>query len=62
VKSWSDRTIGSIRLQLEMVKEIVHRPEITRDSWWLSAREEELRKQLKLKSLALASLPRTIVQ
>jgi hypothetical protein len=42
LKGWSDRTIGSIRLQLEMTKEIMYRLEIVRDSRQLSADEEEL--------------------
>jgi hypothetical protein len=55
-KCWSDRTIGSVRLQLEMAKEIMHWLEIARDTRRLSAGEEEMCKPLKLKSLALASL------
>jgi hypothetical protein len=62
LKSWSDRTIGNIRIQLETAKEIVLRLEITRDLRQLSASEEDLCKHLKLKSLALVSLPRTIAQ
>jgi hypothetical protein len=45
-----------------MEKEIMHRLEIARDSWRQSAGEEELHKQLKLKSLALASFQRMITQ
>jgi hypothetical protein len=42
LKSWSDKNIGSIRLELEMAEEIMLHLEIARDSWQLSASEEEL--------------------
>jgi hypothetical protein len=56
LESWSDKTIGNIRIQLEIAKELVLHLEIVRDSRQLSVGKEDLRKHLKLKSLALASL------
>jgi hypothetical protein len=31
LKSWSDHSIGNIRVQLEVTKEVVHRLQIARD-------------------------------
>jgi hypothetical protein len=59
-KSWSDRTIGKIRLQLEVTKEVLHRLEQARDLRPLASQEEALRQLAKLKMLSLASLQRSI--
>jgi hypothetical protein len=56
LESWSDKTIGNIRIQLEIAKELVLHLEIVQDSRQLNVGKEDLRKHLKLKSLALASL------
>jgi hypothetical protein len=42
LKSWSDHLIGSIRLQLEVAKEVVHRLEMARDQRHLTVHNEEL--------------------
>jgi hypothetical protein len=62
LKSWSDKFIGNVRVQLEVAKEVVHRLEMARDRRQLATHEEELRQHLKLKPLGLASLQRTIAQ
>jgi hypothetical protein len=59
--SWSSQFVGSIQSQLEITKEVVHRLEVVWDRRVLSTHEEDLRKLLKLKSLGLTSLQRTIV-
>lgn len=62
LQSWSAKQIGSIRLQLELAKEVVHRLEIARDHRALAEHEENLRRTLKLKSLGLSSLQRSIAR
>jgi hypothetical protein len=51
-----------IHLQLELAKEIVLQLESARNHRDLSSMEESLRQDLKMKSLGLALLWRTIVQ
>lgn len=60
LQSWNARSIGNVRLQLEIAKEVLHRLEIAQDHRTLAAHEDELRRNLKWKSLALSSLQRTI--
>jgi hypothetical protein len=62
LKSYSDKSIGCIKIQLEIAKEVVHRLEAARDKCTLAAHEESLRQELKLKSLGLASLQHSIVR
>jgi hypothetical protein len=62
LRSWSDRSIGNIRMQLELTKEVVLRLETARDRCNLSMLEESLRQELKLKSLGLALLRHTIAR
>jgi hypothetical protein len=62
LKSWSDRHVGNIKSQLDICREVVHRLEVARDSRQLMAHEEHLWRELKLKSLALSSLSRTIAR
>jgi hypothetical protein len=52
LKSWSGRHVGNIKSQLEIYKEVVYRLEAFRDRRQLLAHEENLRRKLKLKSLA----------
>jgi hypothetical protein len=52
--------VRNVRLQLEVVKELVARLEIARDHPSLESYEEALRQELKVKSLGLSSLQRTI--
>jgi hypothetical protein len=42
LKSWSDRTISNVRLQLEIVKEVLHQLEAARDRRALDPHEESL--------------------
>jgi hypothetical protein len=60
--SWSDRCVGSIKVQLEIAKEVVLRLEMAQDRRVLSCQEESLRQELKMKSLGLSSLQRTIAR
>jgi hypothetical protein len=62
LQRWSDRFVGSVRLQLAIAKEVVLRLEMAQDHRQLSSAEEALRKKLKKKALGLASLQRTIVR
>jgi hypothetical protein len=62
LKSWSNHCIGNIRTQLEVAKEVVHRLEMAHDRWPLVLHEESLRQQLKLKTLGLSSLQRTVAR
>jgi hypothetical protein len=63
-KSWSDRSFGCIRIRLvlEIAKEVVFWLESARDRRTLASLEEDLRQELKLKLLGLASLQRTIAR
>jgi hypothetical protein len=60
LRSRIDHSIGNIRMQLEIAKEVVLHLEVARDHRQLHAHEEYLRHQAKLKSLALSSLQCTI--
>jgi hypothetical protein len=62
LQSWSDRSVGNIRLQLEVVREVGHRLEMASDRRALATHEESLHKLLKCKSLGLASLQRSMVR
>lgn len=60
LKSWSMKTIGSIKLQLILAREIICRLEIEQEHRVLSAEEVALRRHLKWRCLGLASVTRTI--
>lgn len=62
MQSWSQRFVGNIKLQLAMAHEILRRLEIDQDKRPLSDREHQFFKEIKMKSLALASLERTIAR
>jgi hypothetical protein len=62
LKSWSDHTIGNIRGQLEVPKEMLFRFKKARDFRSLAPHEDKLRKLANLKTLALASLQRSIAR
>lgn len=62
LQRWSGRFVGSVRLQLAIAKEVVHRLEMAQDHRDLLLAEHALRKKLKLKALALASLHRVIAR
>jgi hypothetical protein len=54
--------VGSIKVQLEIAKEVVLRLEMAQDRRVLSCQEESLRQELKMKSLGLSSLQWTIAR
>jgi len=60
LQSWSQKQIGHINTQLGLAREILHQLEIDQDHRNLSALEVWLRNKLKVRSLALSSLQRTI--
>lgn len=62
LQSWSQRFIGSVRLQLAVAREVVQRLESAQDRRPLTPEEQELRKELKLKTLGLSSLARKIAR
>jgi predicted transcriptional regulator len=54
--------IGNIRLQLMLAREVLHLLEVAEDSRPLVPHEESLRQFVKLESLRLASLERTLAR
>jgi hypothetical protein len=62
LKSWSNRFVGSIRVQLKIAKKVIHQLESSCDRRHLLDHEKDIRKHLNLKSLGLASLQCTIVR
>lgn len=62
LQSWSQKKVGNVKEQLDMSRELLHRLEMAQDIRVLSDDENWLRRQLKYRSLALASLHRTIVR
>jgi len=62
LQSWSQKTIGHVNTQLGLAREILHQLEIAQDHRTLSPLESWLRNKLKLHSLALSSLQRTIAR
>jgi hypothetical protein len=62
LKSWSSKKVGSIKLQLALVREVILAFDAEQDSRALLPWEAELRRSLKLQVLGLASLARTIAR
>lgn len=62
LQSWSQRFVGSVRLQLAIAREVVLRLEMVQDTRQLSQQELELRRELKYKTLGLSSMERTIAR
>jgi hypothetical protein len=60
LKSWSNRFVGNIRLQLAIAKEIKSRLEAVDDRRSLAAHEDDLQKEMKLKIMGVSSLRHTI--
>jgi hypothetical protein len=60
--SWSQKQVGSIKLQPAVANQVVFKLDQAQESTNLSNEEVELWKELKLKSLGLASLHRTMVR
>lgn len=62
LQSWSMKNIGSVRSQLFMARELIAQFDKAQEHRQLSEGEHTLRKQLKMISLGLASLSRTIAR
>jgi hypothetical protein len=62
LQSWSTRFISNVRVQLVIANELVLQLESARDHRALVPHEENLRKEMKLKSLGLSSLQRSIAR
>jgi hypothetical protein len=60
LQSLSQKHIGSIRIALAIANEVIFKLDQARDHCSLSAEELQLRSQLKMKGLGLASLAHTI--
>jgi hypothetical protein len=60
LKSWSDRFVGNVHLQLQIAREVVARLEVAGDLRPLAEHEDSLRQRLMLKMFALSSVQRTI--
>jgi hypothetical protein len=62
LRSWSYKFVGSVLLQLVVANEVVHKLDQAQDIMALSPEEIELRKELKMKCLGLASLSRSVAR
>jgi len=62
LQSWSMRKVGSVRLQLYMTREIIAQLDKAQESRMLTNDELAWRRDLKCRSLGLASLARTIAR
>jgi hypothetical protein len=62
LKRWSCSKIGSIRLQLTMAREVILRFDEEQERRALEPWEADMRRQLKVRVLGLASLARTIAR
>jgi hypothetical protein len=62
LKSWSDRFIGNIWLQVAIAKEVLSRLKATGDHRSLATHEDKVWKETKLKILGLSSLQHTIAR
>ena len=62
LQSWSMQNMGSVRSQLFMAREIIAQLDAAQDHRALNEIELSLRRQLKLATLGLASLARTIAR
>lgn len=62
LKQWSQKFVGSIRLQLAVAREVTLKLEQAQERRTLTADELQLRRELKYKCLGLASLAQTIAR
>jgi hypothetical protein len=62
LKRWSQKFVGSVRLQLAVAKEVIFQLEQQLDRCSLSPDERTLRSELKMRCLGLASLTRSIAR
>ena len=60
LRSWSDKKVGSVRLQLALARELILRLDVAQEARALSAPEAQLRKSLKVRVLGLVSLARSM--
>jgi hypothetical protein len=59
LKAWSKKALGSARLELYMVKEIIKQLDIAQENRHLSSEELQLKKYLKNRVLGLAAIERS---
>jgi hypothetical protein len=62
LQSWGHKEVGNVRMQLGLVREVLHRLEMAQDIRILSSGEVWLLNMLKQRCLSLASLERTIAR
>jgi hypothetical protein len=62
LQNWSSRQIGSVRLQLALARETILGLDVAEEDRVLTLEERTLRARLKLRTLGLASLARTIAR
>jgi hypothetical protein len=62
LQSWSQKHIGSIRIMLAITNEVIFKLDQAQDHCSLPAEELQLRSQLKMKGLGLASLAHNIAR
>lgn len=62
LKSWSDRKVGNVKLQLEMIRELIGKLDRAEEVRGLSAQERFLHRGLKKRYLAYSSLERTMAR
>lgn len=62
LRSWSDKKIGSVRLQLALAREVILRFDEAQEHRVLTHQEAQLWRRLKVRVLGLASLLRTMAR
>lgn len=62
LKSWSASNVGSIRMQLAVARVVLYELDVAQETRQLSTDELDLRRDLKAKSLGLASLNRSLAR
>jgi len=62
LRSWSDKKVGSVRLQLVLAREVILRFDVAQETRPLTASETRFRKSLKVRVLGLASLVRMMAR
>jgi hypothetical protein len=62
LKSWSDRKVGNIRIQIEWAKELIFRFDVAQEERQLSPLEAWFRRELNRKYLGLCSLQRNVAR
>lgn len=62
LQSWGQKRVGQIKEQILVAREIIFRLDKVQEMHLLPGQESQLRRELKLKSLGLASLERTITR